>query len=550
MKPSSFKIYALLILSLVACSSGSSTTTRNFKFTGTIEGLQGDLVLQETKSEKNVTIDENGEFEFEAELDPNADYEIRVLEEPCKQRCTVDFPTGNIEDKIEVELKISCDSKSWDTPGALSDKISFDADEVSGFDVSMNKYGDKMIVWTQPYGGIQRFYKSEFINRIWTRATQSNYISMGSQNVGVEDSAISDSGNSFVIWTQSDGANEQVYSAEAIDGIWKYPLSITDSLSDAGTDIDLVDDNALHIKSNNKGEAVATWIQLYSGANRRIYYSYFKNGSWGDPVALSDNLTSPSAETIEDLDVALNDDGKFAIIWKMIVGGAGSRIYLATNVEGTLDKPSGNTDGLNFYDASSQANGGSVDIDNDNNIVVVWHQTAQDGFLQIFRKEYRDGVWDTVADLADNISANGVNSTYPQVALNNKGQGIIAWKQDDGETVIYIKTKEPGQSWTNPVVISPDETNADPPNVDIDDDGNILVGWKQENLPSGSMIYNIKKSQRFHGQWTHPTINDQVSAGSSDARTPDVVLRNCRASIVWRQLDTNGDLQLFEASYR
>jgi hypothetical protein len=70
-------------------------------------------------------------------------------------------------------------------------------------------------------------------------------------------------------------------------------------------------------------------------------------------------------------------------------------------------------------------------INDNGEAVIVWPQS--DGAKnQIFRSEYRNGLWADPKDLSDNISPNGEDATEPDVALNSSWNALIVWQQSDG----------------------------------------------------------------------------------------------------------------------
>jgi hypothetical protein len=72
-----------------------------------------------------------------------------------------------------------------------------------------------------------------------------------------------------------------------------------------------------------------------------------------------------------------------------------------------------------------------VAMDNNGNAIIVWKQF--DGLHnQIFKSEYRSGLWTHPANLSDNISPDGTTCYYPEVAMDDNGNAIITWSQTDG----------------------------------------------------------------------------------------------------------------------
>jgi hypothetical protein len=155
-------------------------------------------------------------------------------------------------------------------------------------------------------------------------------------------------------------------------------------------------------------------------------------------------------------------------------------------------------------------------MDSNGNAIIVWYQS--DGTnLQIFKSEYREGAWHNSASLSSNtstarqqlvakegvtiifdsviISPNGQDATFPQVAMDNKGNAIIVWSQSDGAVYQIFKSEYRNGAWINPSSladnISPDGQSAFYPQVAMDNNGNAIIVWYQ---PDGA-VYQIFKSE-------------------------------------------------------
>ena len=72
-----------------------------------------------------------------------------------------------------------------------------------------------------------------------------------------------------------------------------------------------------------------------------------------------------------------------------------------------------------------------IERDKNGNVIIVWEQSdgAND---QIFKSEYRGGIWTHPGGLSDNISPDGQDAASPQAAMSNNGKAIICWRQPPG----------------------------------------------------------------------------------------------------------------------
>ncbi|MCX7000029.1 MAG: hypothetical protein NT106_07020, partial [Candidatus Sumerlaeota bacterium] len=99
------------------------------------------------------------------------------------------------------------------------------------------------------------------------------------------------------------------------------------------------------------------------------------------------------------------------------------------------------------------------------------------------------------ASLSDNISPDGQDAYYPQVAMDNNGNAIITCYQSDGSKTQIFKSEYRGGVWTHPSSlsdnISPDGQGAYLPQVAMDNNGNAIITWEQ----SDGSKYQIFKSE-------------------------------------------------------
>jgi len=198
-----------------------------------------------------------------------------------------------------------------------------------------------------------------------------------------------------------------------------------------------------------------------------------------------------------------------------------------------------------------------VAMDSNGNAIIVWCQS--DGVnLQIFKSEYRSGVWHHPVSLSDNISIDGWDAQTPRVAMDNNGNAIIVWEQPDGGhpggaafSQIY-KSEYRNGAWTHPASlsdhISPGGTPAGKPQVAMDNNGSAIIVWYQYDSDNNFQIF---KSEYRNGTWIHPaSINDNISPDGQSAFYPQVAMdNNGNAIIVWYQPD-GAVYQIFKSEYR
>jgi|GEM_PF-2373577 len=177
MKSSYRPLLLWIILSVAGCSSTEIGT--QFHVSGTLVGMSDDQSMTLSLNDNNqITLTQNGLFEFSLNLSDNADYSVAVLTPPQGQSCTVNNAKGKISkahiDNIQVvclnegEYSISVDIMGLDgqlgialsahpsgeetDPGAtITDNLTLDIDGIYSFSRSVpTSYDYRVDISTAP----------------------------------------------------------------------------------------------------------------------------------------------------------------------------------------------------------------------------------------------------------------------------------------------------------------------------------------------------------------------------------------------------------------
>ena len=103
----------------------------------------------------------------------------------------------------------------------------------------------------------------------------------------------------------------------------------------------------------------------------------------------------------------------------------------------------------NHINPKGDAESPQVAVDNSGNAIVVWEQNNGDDD-EIFMSEYRNGSWTHPTGLTDNISPDGQATSWTQVAMDDNGNAIVVWLQSDGTHDQIFKSEYRSGSWTHP----------------------------------------------------------------------------------------------------
>jgi hypothetical protein len=86
------------------------TEVRSYKIGGEISGLAGEMVLQNNSAD-DLTITEDGKFQFSTEVKDGEDYAVTVKTSPAGQTCTVNDGTGTVSGGNVDSISVVC---AWD----------------------------------------------------------------------------------------------------------------------------------------------------------------------------------------------------------------------------------------------------------------------------------------------------------------------------------------------------------------------------------------------------------------------------------------------------
>jgi hypothetical protein len=281
---------------------------------------------------------------------------------------------------------------------------------------------------------------------------------------------------------------------------WTYPSSLADARSPYGSDA-----GAVQTAVDEAGDAIVVWDQMDTEGNSQIYRSEFRNGEWTDPLDLSDHISPDYASGYRPR-VAMDNNGNSVIVWHGYEGDS-SNIYIAEyrNASWTEARVVSSK-----YCSASETH---VAMGEDGSAMIAWEQDNAVLFCR-----YLSGEWSSPSELECFVEGSSRDSI--QVAMNDAGDAVVAWRQltqypgAPGYEYQIFKREYRGHAWTPPSAadcLSPSGVRALVPRVAMDNSGDIVMAWLQEDE---SDTYQIFRGEKRGGVWILP-------AGLSDHVSPD-----------------------------
>ncbi len=565
MKKASLKIAigavaVFFLVALAGCSSSDSNSNVKpaddggqtpqdvvtYSVGGELTGLvDGDTVVLQLNGGQDLSLTADGNFTFAGKLNDGDSYQVTVAGQPDNCDCTIEGASGTISGADVADVKVRC--RKWRYPADLADNLSPDSYDAQKAQVAVAGNGEAVIVWRQRYDNVSshyRIFKAEYRQGQWSWPQDvSESISPFAYLTDNPQVAMDGDGNAIVVWQQYDNGRWQIFMAQYRNGQWT-DFNFPERLSLAGQ-------HAVNpqVAMNANGDAVVVW-QQYDGASPnyyRIYKAEYRNGLWSRPSAFDDNL-SPAGIHAYYPRVAMDGDGNTIVVWQQQDSINRWQVFKAEYRNGLWEKPQDRDDNISpdFINAYLP----KVAMDTAGNAIIIWEQLVS-SLRQVVMVEYRNGLWSDF-DYPEPVSPFGRNADYQsRVAMSGSGQAAITWRQYDGANWQIYKSEYRNGVWERPddisVNISPDGQDAENPQVVMDAAGNTVITWQQSD-GANDQIY---KSEYRFGAWTHQVdLNaDNISIGGQDAERPALAMNpGGDALVAWQQND-GANLQIFKAEY-
>ncbi len=449
--------------------------------------------------------------------------------------CNVSSTEGLVSiQALELEVDVTC--LIWDHPDDLTDDISPENTASAAPQVVINNQGNGIAVWSQSNFLNTQIFMSEFNDGVWSHPSGIlDHISPAGENAFNPQVALSENGDAVITWTQFSGTNFLIYMSEKRNGIWSHPQTLSENISPTSQNAAFP-----QVAISDNGETVIVWEQL-DGTNTQIYASEFRSNFWFHPAGLGDR-ESVAGENAILAQVSANAAGDAVVAWEQFDGNH-FKIFRSEYRNGSWIRPSTLNEGIS--PAGSNAVLARTAIGDNGDALIVWEQSDGSN-TQIFRSEYRSGLWSDPVDQMDYISLSGENAATPEVSINETGESIIVWAQGDGVYSRIYRSEYKDLTWSGPQsfsdAISIEESDANFPVVEINSSGQSIIAWTQFDASDNIQVF---RSEYYNDSWRNPEfITDFISPqGESvslgDIESPiDLTLNNTGESfIVWPQFN-------------
>jgi hypothetical protein len=305
--------------------------------------------------------------------------------------------------------------------------------------------------------------------------------------------AINSKGEAIVVFAGSEVSNQdfQIEAATLKKGVPSTPHIFPLSNS--------VLANVPNVAINKHGNAAIAWIEfpLASGQSSQIVASSYLHGRWSNPTVLSNPETTSIPINNKIPGITIDSQGKGLAVWVELDNISSVFSIRASRLEKRKWKKAetifNSTNGLSFPVLAGNSKG---------DVLIAWfNHNISTGSTVLQAAQFKDGVWHVKT--FDDSNVFNITNIVPQpaVALNESGDGVIAWV--DNTRAVQAVRLEDGE-WHDIRTLS-DLTLGTPAFLDvaIDNQGDAIAIWRiQSTLVADSNI--VQASHHVHGSWQNP----------------------------------------------
>jgi len=331
--------------------------------------------------------------------------------------------------------------------------------------VAMDANGNFAVLWQEDdgEGGNNLFVQRYNAAGIAAQGAASSIL-YNSGGRDISDLAMDDDGN-FVVGRNHNRTpiGNRFNSAGVLQGA-ETATSILQSISSSPS-VDL-DDN---------GDYVIAWTDAGYGNDRILIRRFASGGIAKEPNEIQIQVT-PSFDTINNVDIAVDADGDFVVTW-----AKEGEIYAQRyDKQGIVAGGTFSVSGTNpRYDYNVE-----VAVDATGNFVVVWANGSQRGANEIYVRRY-DNQGLALDALPVKVGSTQ-NASDAKVARDNDGDFVVTWREDsvDTQKIQARAFDKAGQAYGDVFTVATGTSSdgsefVDQPTIAMDADNDFVISWRK-----------------------------------------------------------------------
>ncbi|MBL4712227.1 MAG: hypothetical protein JKX75_06975 [Gammaproteobacteria bacterium] len=505
---------AVSLVSLQACSGGSSDTPVNYTIGGSVTNLSSTGLVLQNNGGDDLSV-AGTTFEFATALVDTTAYDVAVLTQPTSGDCEVSEGGGTINAANVTNVLVTC--RNWSASALIETDTVNDAINPQ---IAIDAAGNATAVW--PQGDGTRF--NIWSNRYTAGSGWGTAELIETDNTGNADAptiTVNAAGVAIAIWRQFDGTRFNIWSNRYVVGSGWGTAELVEN-DNTGSALDP------KIAMDTNGNALAVWPQG-DGVEDNIWSNRYVVGTgWGTPEKIES--TSINAKEAQ---ISMDASGNALAVWvqpstaqesawsnRYVVGsGWGTAVLIETDSAGSTKNP-------------------QIAVDNNGNALAVWGQS--DGTRDnVMANRYTVGSGWGTAELIETDNAG--NATDPQIAVDAGGNALAVWGQFDGSADNIMSNRyTTGTGWGTAELIETEDYEAFLPKIAFDDSGNAIAIWLQEDANQQRSWVN--RYTTTVGWGVAEVIDDGINIAYSHQIA---ILGNGNAVAVWVEYDGSAVQHIF-----
>ena len=295
--------------------------------------------------------------------------------------------------------------------------------------IAMDAQGAALVVWQQ-FDGADSIYSNRFDPVFGWGMAQAVETRTGS----AEDPqiAIDKTGNALAVWRQKNGTYYDIFAGRlsgSVGSVWGPSFVLETQNGDVFNP---------QVVVNKNGNGVAVWSQedttLPTPSRFDIHANRFSSAtlSWES----SSTILDTSSAMAEHPQVAMDETGNITTVWEQFDGT--TSIYAArfTVTAGTWGGH------VNVDSLSGGAGAPQVQVDQEGNALVMWHQIDSDVNSIYFNRftvrsdtvsvGWGNATWSGTPNPNWQVEGETGDALHPQLGIDAQGNALSVWEQFDG----------------------------------------------------------------------------------------------------------------------
>jgi hypothetical protein len=317
----------------------------------------------------------------------------------------------------------------------------------------MDKDGNPLLTWSDDTPGNEEIYVVRWDGAEWEELGDSASAGGISSNKGESSNpsmVIDNLGNPVVAWQddeESDGAYAEIYLSRWNGASWEELSGSASNMGITGGPIDKYLSEHPSLALDGNGNPAVAWHESPWSGDREICFLFWNGTDWdrlGDSTYAPEGCVSSDDNNSEHPSLAFDGNGHPVVAWQNMKPNSGYEIFLKRWNGSEWVELSGSASSGGISDNTGSSEHPSLVLDGDGNPVVAWQDDTSSDFMtyEIYLLKWNGTAWEELSGSASagGVSANEGSSEHPSLALDDKGNPVVAWQDaTSGQYEIYLR---------------------------------------------------------------------------------------------------------------